>query len=45
MSLEQRVARVVSLAAMGLSRDEITYNVGCSSLFVHITLRMAAERR
>ena len=44
MIVEQRIARVVQWAALGLLRDEIQYNAGSSSLFVCVALRMSAER-
>lgn len=44
MIVEQRIARVVQWAALGLLRDEIQYNAGSSSLFVYVALRMSAER-
>lgn len=45
MSIERRIGRVVRLAALGLSCEEIYYNAGCSCLFIVVALRMAAERR
>ena len=43
MSIERRIGRVVRLAALGLSCEEIYYNAGCSCLFIVVALRMAAE--